>query len=413
MRALSLRMVAVLAVVAAVLGATFAGPAAAEGNGRPPQSGAWVGSWAASVTPPAETRPAVQHFTDTTLRQVVHLSTGGNQLRVRLTNVYGDAPLVVGRATIAPRPHELRGTPSVDEATVVELTSDDATSFAIPAGAEWVSDPIALDVPDDSDVVVSLYLPGPTGRPSVHFEGVSRTFVATGDASGDGGKAFSLLGTTRYFLDGVDVQSRSMGSVVAFGDSITDGVKSEVDANHRYPDVLADRLLERPDARQIGVLNAGLSANRLLTDAGLGGESALARFERDVLGQTGVRSVIVLEGINDIHSSDGAVDHREMIAVYRQLIERAHDAGVTVIGATILPFEGAPRYTEAGEADRRAVNDWIRTSGAFDGVVDFDAALRDPANPLRLAPRYDTGDHVHPNDAGLAAMGNAVDLSLL
>ena len=411
MRTPSRRTRAALAAVTLAALATPAAVAADRGGPQRPRA-AWTGSWAASVTPADATRPAVQRFTDTTLRQVVRLSTGGTSLRLRLTNVYGDAPLAVARATVAVRPAAARGT-AEPGAAPVEVTFRGAGATSVPAGAEWVSDPVPLAVPDGADLVVSLHLPGPTPAPSVHFEGVSTVFTAPGDATCAGAAAFSPLGTTRYFLDGVDVTTPSRGSVVFLGDSITDGVKSVVDQDHRYPDVVADRLLGRPDARQFGVLNAGLSANRLLTDAGLGGESVLARFERDVLGQTGVRTVVLLEGINDIHSSYGEVDPAAMTAVYEQLVARAHDAGVRVVGGTLLPFEGAPRYTEEGERDRLAVNAWIRTSGVFDAVVDFDAALRDPAHPARLLPRYDTGDHVHPNDAGLAAMGRAVDLSLL
>ncbi|WP_345712858.1 SGNH/GDSL hydrolase family protein, partial [Kineococcus glutinatus] len=357
--------------------------------------------------------PAVQRFTDTTLRQVVRLSTGGDRLRVRLTNVYGDAALAVGRVTVAVRAAGLRGTPALG-GTPVDVTFAGARATSVPAGAEWVSDPVRLAAPAGADLVVSIHLPGPTPRPSVHYEAVSTTWSAPGDATGDRGAAFAPvstpLATTRYFLDGIDVSGRAPGSVVFLGDSITDGVKSVVDADQRYPDVVARRVLRLPEQRRFGVLNAGLSANRLLDDAGLGGESVLARFERDVLGQTGVRTVVLLEGINDIHGSYGAVDANALIGVYRQLVQRAHDAGVRVVGGTLLPFEGAPKYTADGEADRQAVNAWIRTSGVFDAVVDFDAALRDPAHPTRLLPRYDTGDHVHPDDAGYAAMADAVDL---
>ena len=372
----------------------------------------WVGSWAAAVTPPAADRPAVREFRDQTLRQVVHLSVGGDRLRLRLTNVHGTEPLAVGAATVAVRTGNT-GTPKVDPEKLTEVTFNGDPSTTIPAGAEWVSDPVDVTVPDDSDLVISIHLPEATGGASVHYEGLARSFAAPGRATGDPGDAYSAIGTSRYFLDGVDVRSEADGSVVFFGDSITDGVKSELGADHRYPDVVADRLVRRPDPRELGVLNAGLSANRLLTDAGLGGEAALTRFARDVLGQTGVRTVVLLEGINDIHNSYGTVDPQRLIDVYEQFITRAHQAGIRVVGGTITPFEGAPRYTAEGEESRQAVNSWIRHSGAFDAVVDFDAALRDPEHPTRLAPRFDTGDHVHPNDAGLAAMARTVDLSAL
>nr|WP_198319418.1 SGNH/GDSL hydrolase family protein [Actinopolyspora erythraea] len=382
-------------------------PSSAADHRPPPHSGGteWVGSWAASVTPP-DHRPEVRRFRDQTLRQVAHLSVGGDRFRLRLTNVHGTKPLPVGAVTVAPR-RGGRGTPDVDPRAAVPVTFDGRSSTTVPVGAEWVSDPVELDVADNSDLVISVYLPEPTGQPSVHYEGRSTTFVAPGDATGSPGRNYDSIGTARYFLDGVDVRTKAAGSVVFFGDSITDGVKSTLDANRRYPDVVADRLLKRPEPRELGVLNAGLSANRLLTDAGLGGEPAIARFERDILSQTGVRTVVLLEGINDIHHSAGAVQPRELVGVYEQLVARAHEAGIRVVGATLTPFEGAPRYNAAGEADRRAVNEWIRESGVFDAV------LRDPSHPERLAPRYDTGDHVHPDDAGLAAMGRAVELNEL
>ncbi|SDK46902.1 Lysophospholipase L1 [Actinopolyspora mzabensis] len=323
-------------------------PSSASDHRRPPHAGGaeWVGSWAAAVTPP-DSRPETQHFENQTLRQVVHLSVGGDRFRLRLTNVHGTKPLSVGAVTVTPR-RGGRGTPSIDPAAAVPVTFDGRSATTVPAGAEWVSDPVELEVADNSDLVVSLHLPESTGRASVHYEGRSTTFLAPGDATNGSGRSYEPIGTARYFLDGIDVRSRSAGSVVFFGDSITDGVKSTVDANHRYPDVVADRLLRRPEPR-------------------------------------------------------------ELIGVYEQLIARAHEAGIRVVGGTITPFEGAPRYNAAGEADRLAVNEWIRESGAFDAVVDFDAAVRDPGHPSRLAPRYDTGDHVHPNDAGLAAMARAVE----
>ncbi|SFT44736.1 Lysophospholipase L1 [Actinopolyspora lacussalsi subsp. righensis] len=385
-------------------------PSSASDHRHQPHAGGsdWVGSWAAAVTPP-DSRPDTQRFHDQTLRQVVHLSVGGDRFRLRLTNVHGTKPLSVGAVTVSPR-RGGRGTPNIDPTTAVPVTFDGRSSTTVPVGAEWVSDPVELDVADNSDLVVSVHLPESTGRASVHYEGRSTTFLAPGDATSGSGENYESIGTARYFLDGVDVRTDSAGSVVFFGDSITDGVRSTLDANHRYPDVVADRLLKRPEPRELGVLNAGLSANRLLTDAGLGGEPAIARFERDILSQTGVRTVVLLEGINDIHHSAGAVESRELIGVYEQLIARAHEAGIRVVGGTITPFEGAPRYNAAGESDRRAVNEWIRESGAFDAVVDFDAVVRDPGHPSRLAPRYDTGDHVHPNDAGLAAMARAVEI---
>lgn len=402
------RVGSVLAGAAAALALVV--PSAAADPGQP-ASHRWVGTWSAAMTPPAGSGPSAEGFTNTTLRQVAHLSVGGDAVRIHLSNAYGSAPLVVGSVTVAPRGDDLAGTPDVDADSLVPVTFGGQRATTIPVGAEWVSDPVPLRVEDDSDLVVSMYLPGPTGPATTHGAGYATSFRADGDATSDTGDAFARLSTSRYFLEGVDAVSKARGSVVFFGDSITDGVVSTVDANLRYPDQTADRLLARPEARQCGVLNAGISGNRLLHDAGSAGDSAMSRFDRDVLGQTAVRSVVLLEGINDIGNSRGALEPEQLIAVYRQFIDRAHDAGIRVIGATLTPFEGAGYYTEAGEADRQAVNEWIRTSGEFDDVVDFDAAVRDPQHPSRILPEYDPGDHLHPNDAGFAAMAAAIDLS--
>lgn len=410
--ALLASVVAAAALMAptAVASSTIAEPDAAASEATARAQGVttpWVGSWAAAMTPAGDAETiSGQGFTDTTLRQMAHLSVGGDGVRIRISNDYGTTPLVVGSATVAPG----TATGEVDADRLRPVTFDGERSVTIPVGAEWVSDPVQLRVADDSDLVVSMYLPGPTGPATVHGLGTATSYRADGDVTSSAADVFEELDTSRYFLEGVDITSRALGSVVFFGDSITDGYASSVDANLRYPDQVADRLLRRPDPRQCGVLNAGISGNRVLTDAGTAGVSALARFEDDVLGQTAVRSVVLLEGINDIGRTAGELAPEELIAVYRQFIKRAHDHGIRVIGATITPYEGAGYYTEAGEADRQAVNFWIRTSGEFDGVVDFDAVVRDPQNPGQIKPQFDPGDHLHPNDAGYAAMAAAIDL---
>ncbi|MEV4813174.1 SGNH/GDSL hydrolase family protein [Micromonospora avicenniae] len=387
---------------------TAIGLAPASATAQPPGRADWIGSWMAAVAEPRTTGTSATGFTDTTLRQVAHLSIGGDSIRVRISNVYGTTPLTVGAVTVAPRAGG-SGTPQVDGRSLRPITFDGERSVTIPAGVEWWSDPLGIKVAADSDLVVSTYLPGPTGPTTWHPAGYATSFRATGEATSDTGGAFTPLDTARYFLSGVDVVSRAAGSVIFFGDSITDGVISTVDANLRYPDQVADRLVQGPEARRCGVLNAGISGNRLLANAGSAGDSALARFDRDVLGQAGVRSVVLLEGINDIGNSRGAVEPEQLIAVYRQFIARAHQAGIRAVGATITPYEGAGYYSDAGEADRQAVNQWIRTSGEFDAVVDFDAATRDPAHPGRINPAYDSGDHLHPGDVGFTAMARAVN----
>ncbi|WP_132156232.1 SGNH/GDSL hydrolase family protein [Kribbella antiqua] len=374
----------------------------------------WVGSWAVAVTPPGTTGLSATGVTDTTLRQVAHLSVGGPELRLRLSNVYGTTPLVVGKVTVTPRGADLAGTPTLDPATLVPVLFGGRPSVTIPVGAEWVSDPVRIAVPDDTDLVISTYFPGPTGPLTQHPTRYATGFSAAGDqAAGNGSSYQAIPGMARYIIEGVDVKSRVRGSVVLFGDSITDGVVSPIDQNLRYPDQLADRLLAQPAFRELGVLNAGISGNRLLQNAGTAGDSTLARFDRDVIGQAGVRTVVLLEGINDIGNSRGATEPADLIAVHRQFIQRAHQAGLKVIGATLTPYEGAGYYTPAGEADRQALSTWIRTSGEYDAVADFDKAVRDPANPSKMLPAYDVGDHLHPNAEGFKAMAAAFDLKQL
>jgi lysophospholipase L1-like esterase len=374
----------------------------------------WVGSWAVAVTPPGTTGLSATGVTDTTLRQVAHLSVGGPELRLRLSNVYGTTPLVVGKVTVTPRAADLAGTPTVDPARLVPVSFGGRASVTIPVGAEWVSDPVRISVPDDTDLVISTYFPGPTGPLTQHPAGYATGFSAAGDQTSGGGSQYQAIpGMARYIIEGIDVKSRARGSVVLFGDSITDGVVSPVDQNLRYPDQLADRLLAQPASRELGVLNAGISGNRLLSNAGTAGDSTLARFDRDVIGQTSARTVVLLEGINDIGGSRGAVDSADLIAVHRQFIQRAHQAGLKVIGATLTPYEGAGYYSVEGEADRQALNQWIRTSREYDGVVDFDKAVRDPAQPGKMLAAYDVGDHLHPNAAGFKAMAQAFDLRAL
>lgn len=378
-----------------------------------PQPASWTGSWAVAVTPPSATGLSATGVTDTTLRQVAHLSVGGSSLRLRLSNVYGTKPLVIGKVTVTPRTDDQAGTPTVDPAKLVPVTFEGKPSTTIPVGVEWVSDPITLTVPEDTDLVISAYFPGPTGPLTQHPAGYATAFRAAGERTTDTGSSYQSVGQSRYIIEGVDVLTRAKGSVVLFGDSITDGVVSPVDQNLRYPDQLADRLLDLPKPRVHGVLNAGISGNRLLSNAGAAGDSALARFDRDVVAQTGVRSVVLLEGINDIGTSRGATTPEELIAVHRQFIQRARQAGLRVFGATLTPYEGAGYYTPEGEADRQALNQWIRTSGKYDGVVDFDQAVRDPEHPTRIRSAYDIGDKLHPNAEGFKAMALAFDLKAL
>jgi lysophospholipase L1-like esterase len=374
----------------------------------------WVGSWAAAVTPAGPSGVSAAGVSNITMRQVAHLSIGGSGVRLRLSNRYGTKPVVVGRTTVASRRDNAAGTPKVERAKLVPVRFGGHLSITIPVGAEVVSDPIGITVADDSDLVISTYFPNSTGPLTQHPAGYATAFAAKGDRTHDLGASYRKMGgMARYLIDGVDVKSSARGSVVLFGDSITDGAATAVDRNRRYPDQLADMLLTQPEDRVLGVLNAGISGNRLLSNSGTAGDAGLARFERDVIRRPGVRTVVVLEGINDIRASRGAITLQQLIAAQRQLIRQAKAAGLTVIGATLTPFWDADYYTVAGEVTRQALNQWIRTSPEYDGVVDFDKAVRDPRAPLQLRASYDAGDHLHSNANGCRAMARTFNLEAL
>lgn len=381
----------------------------------------WVGSWASSQQIP-EPRNALppQALRDATLRQIVHLTVGGKELRVRLSNAFGTEPLTVLAAHVA-RPVS-KETGSIDVASDRALTFRGSTSVTIPAGADYFSDPLAFDVPALSDLDITIYLEVPPQQQTSHPGSRETSFLVHGDHVADA----RLTGATTvdhwFFISGVDVQEGATGkAIVALGDSITDGHATADNSDTRWPDDLARRLQSRPATRGLSVLNVGTGGNRLLLD-GLG-PNALARFDRDVLGQTGARYLIVLEGINDLGTATRlapitAAQHtllvHQMIGAYEQVILRAHAHGITVIGGTITPDGGSDYYhpSAASEADRQAVNAWIRQPGHFDAVVDFDHVVRDPKHPDRLMPAYDSGDHLHPSPAGYRAMAAAVPLTL-
>ena len=347
-----------------------------------------------------------------TLRQIVRTSIGGTRVRVVLSNVFGTMPLAIGAADIAARARDV----DVAAGPAKPLTFGGSPTATVLPGAVLVSDSVEMSVAPVSDLIVDLYLPGEVGinpSPVTVHNGASQTNYLS--QAGDHTGAAVLPMPTRtgawFLLARVEVMAPAgAAAVVAFGDSITDGARSTVDTNNRWPDHLARRLAAA--GRPVAVLNAGISGNRVLSDGA--GVSALARFDKDVLMQTGVTHVVVMEGINDIglardNPSPSAAD---IIAGHKQLIERARVRGLKVYGATLTPFEGAPYYTPEGEAKRRAVNDWIRNGKAYDAVIDFDAVTRDPSAPGRFLPAYDSGDHLHPGDAGYKAMGEAVDLAL-
>lgn len=416
------RAAAVVVMASALL--LFAGGPATGAAGSVEEGGSWVGTWAAVPTrAPGTATPVLD---DETVRQVVRTSVGGDQVLLRLTNEFGRTPLRVGEVHVALR----AGSSGTDIAADTDhtVTFGGRTSVTVPAGAPMVSDPVPLALPAYSDLVVSIHLPEPTPVTTLHAFSHQENAVAAGEVTGEESVEATDTVTQWYFLSGVGVRTRSgtAGAVVALGDSITNGSDTEVNANHRWPDLLARRL------SNTGVLNAGVSGNRLLHDpnppegsgaedvAAFFGQSALRRFDRDVLAHPGVDSLIVLLGVNDLgHPGRTApveetVTTEQIIGAHRQLITRAHAAGLRVYGGTLLPFGGNALgfHTEENEAKRQAVNEWIRTSGEYDAVVDFDRVVGDPADPLRLNPDYDSGDGLHPNDAGMAAMADAIPARL-
>jgi lysophospholipase L1-like esterase len=411
---------AIVVIVAVSVGGRTVSRQAAVASTRSGGHG-WVTSWSASPQLAAPRTLAARGFADRTIRNVIFTSVGGDPIRLELTNLFGAWPLLISDVTVGVAGPGAAVVPG----SIHQVTFGGSTSFQIPAGGQVLSDPVAMRVRPLQRLAVSVYLPGLTGPATFHSDAQQVSWVSVhGDHAADqGGGAFTARTWSWYYLSDLITRSPGTeGTVVAFGDSITDGVASTVDANDRWPNDLARRL-DALDGPTLSVADEGIGGNRVLNDSLCCGASAEARFRRDVLDQPGVRDVIVLEGINDFGFSQMRphpvvnpvtdVSAAQIIAGYRQLIEQAHARGVKIFGATLLPFAGAGYYTEAAEAKREAVNRWIRTGGVFDGVIDFDAVMRDPADPLLLNPLYDSGDHLHPNDAGYQAMADAVDLDML
>ncbi|MEU9158138.1 SGNH/GDSL hydrolase family protein [Streptomyces sp. NPDC048417] len=367
--------------------------------GAEPGPSLWAGSWEAA---PSGTAPAVP---GAAYRNVVHLSVGGSAVRVRISNRLGSAPLRLGAVTVALR----QGTgPDAVPGSMRGATFGGAGTAVVPVGQDLVSDPVSLAAPAAADLLVTVETPGDSGPATYHRVALQTSYLArhgAGRAADEGGAAYSRTTGNWYYVTGVDVRSVTLGTVVAFGDSLTDGNGSSFGTNHRWPDRLAERL--RPF--RIGVLNAGISGNRLLLDS-TGGPGALNRLDADGLARTGVRTLVVLEGINDIKGTPEATDPADFVRAYRTIVARAHARGIRVVGATLTPYEGYSGYTEAREAVRQRVNALIRTRHVFDAYVDFDAVVRDPEQPRRIRPAYDPGDHLHFNDAGMRALAAAVRL---
>jgi lysophospholipase L1-like esterase len=398
----------------------------------------WVGTWAAAPQqgrggpPPAQANaaappaapagqrgpaPAPTSFKDQTVRMIVHTSIGGKRARVTLSNTFGNAPLAIGSAHVALRSKESAIVPASDR----PLMFNGKPTVTIAQGAQITSDPFDLEIPQLGDLAISIYLPGESGQLTTHATGLHTTYIATGNVAS--APALEDATTTRswYWISSVDVMAPAeAGAVVAFGDSITDGATSTNDADRSWPSILAARLASSAGAPKLSVLNLGISGNRLLADGA--GVNALARFDRDVLGQSGVKWLMIMEGINDIGVTTGnargggppanPVTADDLILPIKQMIDRAHAHGIRVIGCTLTPYQGAAYYSDKGEEVRGAVNRWIRTGGAFDAVLDYDKVTQDSANPKTFKATFNNTDHLHPNDAGYKAMADSVDLKI-
>jgi lysophospholipase L1-like esterase len=373
----------------------------------------WVGTWAASPML-ALGGSSVHPFAATTLREVVHVSNGGERIRVRFTNEFGSDPLTISDAHVALS----AGGAAIKDGTDHAVTFGGAASVRIAPGAAVFSDPVALPVTALSDVAISFYLPNQIMRAETYHAFADQdNFMADGDVAAAASLPQPTTLTSWYFVDGVDVPAADGSrSIVTLGDSITDGAHSTVNANLRWPDVLANRLKQEHGMENVSVLNEGIGGNRVLNETT--GPSALTRLDRDVLAQDGVKYVIVLESINDIGrlahltAPEDDINAQQLEFGLKQIADAAHEHGIKAIGATLTPYGGANYYCDKGEQVREDVNNWIRTSGTFDGVIDFDQITRDPAKPTWFNPAYDSGDHLHPGDEGYKAMGAGIDLKL-
>jgi lysophospholipase L1-like esterase len=365
---------------------------------------------ASPATTPQEI--AARGLNNQTVRMIVRTSIGGRRLRVRLSNAFGGTPVVLGTAHLAIRAKDSAIVPDSDRS----LSFNGKPGGTIAPGVVLLSDPVELSVPPVTELTVSLYFPGETGPPTTHSTALHNTYISKeGDLTAKTEISEPVTTQSYYWLAGVDVSAVADAALlVTFGDSITDGARSTTETNHSWPALLAARLAANKATANIGVANLGIGGNRVLRDGN--GASALARFDRDVLSQPGVKWVTLMEGINDIGrgSTDPAeaVTADELIGSYKHFIAQAHAHGILAIGCTLTPYEGAGYAREDGEQIRAALNSWIRTSGAFDAVVDFEAATRDPGNPKRFRAEFDPGDHLHPNDAGYQAMADAFDLKI-
>ncbi|MFE0174730.1 SGNH/GDSL hydrolase family protein [Streptomyces sp. NPDC059002] len=425
----TLAVTATAAALAVTAGLAVTGAQAVPSGGHEgrKEAAAWTAAWASAPQRPStgfKPNWSEAGFDGQTLRQVVRVTEGGDRARIRLSNAYGTSPLRIAAATVA----RTKKGASVEKGSVRRLTFGGKPSVTIPARGQLSSDEADLELEPFESVTVTLHLAGTTGPATFHAQSFATSYRAEGDHTADtGARAFGESTESWYYLSGVDVSGGGSGKraaerdgVVLFGDSITDGFASSTDLNRRWSDALAERLAKSGAPRP--VLNAGIGGNMVLNDSAWYGEKSANRFSRDALDLPGVGTVVVLEGLNDIGFSETdkptykpapVVSARELINGHKKLIREARAKGLKVVGATLLPLGGSDHYGEHAAAVSDAFNTWVRTSGAYDAYVDFDKALADPADPERLAPAYDSGDHLHPNDAGYRAMARAVDLKSL
>lgn len=384
----------------------------------------WVATWGASPAPqlPADQmRAAKLEFDKQTIRQIVRVSIGGASVRIRLSNAYGKREVELGAVHVAVR-SEGSGIVAGSDRVV---TFSGRSSIVIPPDAAVLSDAVKLEVPAGRDLAVSIFMPKAATGGGIHYAAQQTAYIGSGDQTAAGQISGADTIASWVFLNGVDVlASQAAGTVVTFGDSITDGARSTVDANKRWPNTLASRLTAQPGGKKLGVVDAGIGGNRIWHDGVANvrfGVNGLARFERDVLSQPGVQYVVLLEGINDLgHAGSSApesetVTAEDIIAGLTQMIERAHEKGLKVFVGTLTPFDGFPSrgyYTREKETKRQAVNEWVRNNKIADAFIDFDKAIRDPKAPGKINAPFDSGDHLHPGDTGYTAMGEAVDLKL-
>ena len=387
---------------------------------------AWIATWATSPqsgTP--DPREPLLNIDNQTVRERVRVSIGGSQIRLRFSNEFGSSPLLIGAATVAIP----KDASTIKEESIRNVTFEGRNSIEIPTGAPVLSDPISLQLTPGAEISISIYFPKRLTTPTLHAFAFKHAVVSQhGDFTHEKKIDPRALSTASILVTAVLVPSQpSNRLVVAFGDSISDGDGSTVDADNNYPNNLIRRIAKTSNGSTLAVVNEGIVGNRLLRDTDIFGVSALARFDRDALVLPGVTHIVLLEGINDIGFAGAKMDGQyladpaetrsaqDIIDAYRQLISRAHARGIKVIGATITPCEGVDipgYYSDAKESVRETVNKWIRTGGAFDGMIDFDAVVRDPDHPTRLLPKFASKDHLHPNDAGYKAMADSIDLAL-